>query len=66
MNVLYGKYLPLKILRGISNLVFSNNHYTYIRCGLNFEDFQNIYNFEKHDFIGEVEFNLHEIVTAKD
>ena len=30
------------------------------------DDFQNIYNFEKHDFIGEVEFNLHEIVTAKD
>ncbi len=30
------------------------------------DDFQNIFNFEKHDFIGEVEFNLHEIVTAKD
>jgi hypothetical protein len=30
------------------------------------DDFKNIYNFENHDLIGEVEFNLHEVVTAKD
>lgn len=30
------------------------------------EDTQNLRNFSAHDFVGEIEFTLHELVTAKD
>lgn len=30
------------------------------------DDFNNINSFEKHDFIGELEFTLHEVVTMRD
>lgn len=30
------------------------------------DDFDNLNNFEKHDFIGSKEFTLHEVVTQRD
>ena len=30
------------------------------------DDFKNINDFSKHDFIGELEFTLHEVVTMRD
>lgn len=30
------------------------------------DDFNNLNNFELHDFIGELQFSLHEVVTCRD
>jgi hypothetical protein len=30
------------------------------------DDFENLTKFEKHDLVGELQFTLHEVVTAKD
>ena len=30
------------------------------------DDFKNLQNFAAHDLVGELEFTLHEVVTAKD
>lgn len=30
------------------------------------DDFNNLLNFDAHDFIGDLEFTLHEVVTSRD
>lgn len=37
----------------------------YRVCVYDVDDFNNLNNFESHDFVGSLEFALHEVVTAR-
>ena len=82
MVVLWEKRGNMWQLLGITEVIMDNLDPEWVKCFdvpykfeeqqlfkavvYDIDDFQNLKAWDKHDLVGEIEFTLHEVVTAKD
>jgi len=82
MAVLYEKRGNMWQMLGMTEVIMDNLDPEWVKCFdvpykfeeqqlfkvivYDIDDFQNLKAWDKHDLVGELEFTLHEVVTAKD